>query len=167
VGDTAKKKWMKKLRNCEDTLHLTRPTLFYTGIAFHPLVRGDEDRVPIFISWVDLSGGAEILKKKDIFDGNVILLKLDLNKETLQAFKPCRTPCGNQLSLDDYSIAVEIPSNVRSRITFYETFKSQKHDLSNADPANKKTRSCACTHNAETLKKIMDKQGAGVGNSVG
>jgi len=128
ADDITKEKWVKKLQKKEDTLHLVNPTLSYLGIVFHPLQRGNEDRVPIFLSWVDLSGGAEILKKRDIFSGRAILLKLDMKKSTLQAFKPRRVPRDNQLCLDDYRIATEIPNSVRSRITFYEVLKSPRYN---------------------------------------
>lgn len=115
VDDAESKKWVNGLRKRQDIVPITEPSLYYIGIEFHPLQRGNEDNLPIFLSWVDMSGGATLLNKSDIRNGYSILLRLDQQKKNLQAFKP-RFRKNNTLFLEDYNIPIKVPKNVRARM---------------------------------------------------
>jgi hypothetical protein len=43
-----------------DILPLTNPTLTYAEMEFRPLQRGNEETVPTYLCWVDVSGGANL-----------------------------------------------------------------------------------------------------------
>lgn len=111
-----RRKWVNRFRKKVDVLDLTRPSLFYPEMEFHPLQRGNEETVPIFLCWIDISGGAKLLRKRDIQSGNSILLILDMSKSTLQAFKPTPLPRDKVLYLKNYNLPIEIPKSVKARV---------------------------------------------------
>jgi hypothetical protein len=130
ITDADRKKWVNHFHKKVDILNLKHPFLFYTDMKFHPLQRGNEDYVPIFLCWVDISGGAKLLRKNDIQKGYSILLKLDKAKKTLQAFKPTSFLRGNTLYLENYDLPIDMPNNVKARIAFHErTVDSKSLDV--------------------------------------
>jgi len=120
ITNIERKKWVINLPKKTDILKVTKPSLFYWNIEFHPLQRRNEENVPIFLCWVDISGDGKLLRKKDIQNGYAILLKLDKATKIIQAFKPTSSPNENVLLIENYDLPVEIPKNVKSRIKFHE-----------------------------------------------